>query len=70
MVWGAGPVFSFPTATATAFETGTWGLGASAVVLKVTGPMNIGVQYYANVEHPEGSAGHQLRFIIALLYPR
>ena len=147
IIWGVGQMFSLPTATATAFETGTWGLGASAVVLKMTGPwvlgalvsqvwpmadaggdpetnlftlqpfvnynfghgwalsyspimsanwdasdgnewtvpigggltrttvfnrrpMNLGVQYYYNLKRPDGSAGQQLRFIVALLYPR
>ncbi len=32
-------------------------------------PMNIGVQYYYNVERPDGSAAQQLRFIVVLLYP-
>jgi len=32
-------------------------------------PMNIGFQYYYNVERPDGSAGQQLRFVMALLYP-
>ncbi len=32
-------------------------------------PMNVGVQYYYNVERPDGAAGQQLRFVIALLYP-
>jgi hypothetical protein len=32
-------------------------------------PMSVGVQYYYNVERPDGAAGQQLRFIIALLYP-
>ncbi len=33
-------------------------------------PMNLGVQYYRNVERPAGSAGFQLRFSITLLYPQ
>lgn len=33
-------------------------------------PMNRGVQYRRNVESPIGSAGHQVRFIVALLYPQ
>jgi hypothetical protein len=147
IVWGVGPIFSFPTATATPAETGTWAMGPTAVVLKMTGPwvfgglisqlwpmsdaggnpetdlftlqpfvnynfghgwalssspiltanwnaasgqqwtvplgagitrttvfngrpMNLGVQYYYNVKRPDGGAGEQLRFIIALLYPR
>jgi hypothetical protein len=32
-------------------------------------PMNVGVQYYYNAERPDGSAGQQLRFTIALLFP-
>jgi hypothetical protein len=147
IIWGVGPALSLPTATATPFETGTWGAGATAVVVKIAGPfvlgglfsqiwpmadagdepetdlltiqpfvnynmgegwalsfsplitanwdapsgnewnvplgvgitkttvfnrrpMNIGVQYYYNVERPDGSAAQQLRFVVALLYPR
>jgi hypothetical protein len=145
-VWGVGPTLSFPTATVTGGETGTWGLGVSGVVVHTTGrfvlgavvsqlwpmadsggdpktdlfttqpfvnynfgrgwalglgpvitanwnasegnewtvplglgitrttvfnrrPMNVGIQYYYNVERPDGAAAQQLRFIIALLYP-
>lgn len=32
-------------------------------------PMNIGVQYYYNVERPDGSAAEQVRFTVALLFP-
>jgi hypothetical protein len=32
-------------------------------------PMNIGVQYSYDVERPDGAAGHELRFVVALLYP-
>ena len=32
-------------------------------------PMNVGLQYFDNVKRPEESAGHQLRFVISLLYP-
>lgn len=147
MVWGLGPTFSFPTATTDHAETGTWGIGPTAVVVKTTGPwvlgglisqlwpladsgdapemdlltvqpfinynmgsgwalafapiitanwgassgnewtipigvgitrttvfnrrpMNLGVNYYYNVVRPDGGAGQQLRFVIALLYPR
>jgi hypothetical protein len=146
LVWGVGPLFSFPTATESVAETGTWGLGMTGVVVKTTGkwvlgsllsqvwpasdaggdprlnlftlqpfvnynigrgwaasfspiitanwendsgdqwtvplgggltkttvfnrrPMNVGVQYYYNVERPDGSAGQQLRFTISLLFP-
>ena len=147
MIWGVGPAFSFPTATAAASETGTWAIGPSMVLVKNTGPwvlgslisqlwpladagdspemnlltiqpfvnynfghgwalsfspimtanwdapdgnewtiplgvgltrttvfdrrpMNIGVNYYYNVERPDGGPGQQLRFIVALLFPR
>src|SRR5262245_18183772 len=32
-------------------------------------PMNVGLQYFGNVERPAGAAGYQLRFVISLLYP-
>jgi hypothetical protein len=32
--------------------------------------MNLGVQYYYNLERPDGSAGQQLKFVVSLLYPR
>ena len=31
--------------------------------------MTIGVQYYYNVERPDGAAGQTLRFTVSLLYP-
>ena len=147
IIWGAGPVFSLPTATARPLVTGTWGVGPGVVVVKniqhvvlgglinqiwpmsdegdgretnqmllqpfvnfnfgsgwavavapiitanwnapsgdewtvplglgitrttVLGsrPMNIGVQYYYNVERPEGAAANTLRFTLSLLFPK
>lgn len=147
LVWGIGPTFSLPTATAAPAETGTLAVGPAAVVVKTTGPwvlgglisqlwpvsdagddpktdlltiqpfvnynfgggwalgfgpvitanwnaesddrwtvplglgvsrttvfnrrpMTLGVQYYANVEHPAGGPGRQIRFVLSLLYPR
>jgi len=32
-------------------------------------PMNLGVQYYYNLEHPDGAAGQQLRFTVSFLFP-
>ena len=146
VIWGVGPVVSLPTATSAAFETGTFALGATGVVVRIAGPwvlgsllsqlwpvsdaggssetnlltlqpfinynfgrgwaasfspiitanwdasdgnewtlplgmgitrttvfnrrpMNIGFQYYYNVERPDGAASQQFRFIIALLFP-
>ena len=38
LVWGVGPVASFPTATNDTVATGQWGLGPAAVLLVTTGP--------------------------------
>jgi hypothetical protein len=146
LIYGVGPVFSFPTATAVPLRSGTWAAGFGFVALTMKGPwvigglinqywplsdtggepktnllvlqpainynfgggwamsfspaitanwdasagnqwtvplglgitkttvfngrpMNIGMQYFGNVERPAGSAGYQLRFAISLLYP-
>lgn len=42
VIWGVGPMFSLPTATATPFETGSWAGGVAAVVVKNTGPWVLG----------------------------
>lgn len=147
VIWGVGPVFSFPTATVTGVETGTWAMGPGVVLVKMAGafvlgglvtqfwpmtdnggdpktnllvvqpfvnynfghgwalayspvitanwdasdgnewtvplgvgltrttvfnrrPMNFSIQYYANVTHPDGSAGQTLRFAVAWLFPK
>jgi hypothetical protein len=44
------------------------GVGVTTTVFNAR-PLNVGVQYYYNVERPDGAAGQQLRFIVALLYP-
>ncbi len=146
VIWGIGPMFSFPTATNNFADTGSWAAGPGAVVLTMPGawvlgglaqqywtyhdeggepetnlfvfqpfvnynfgkgwalsfaplltanwdapdgeewtvplglgitrttvfnrrPMNIGVQFYRNVERPTGAAETQIRAVIALLYP-
>jgi hypothetical protein len=43
IIWGAGPVLSFPTATNRVLGTGKWGIGPSAVALTMSGPWVIGV---------------------------
>lgn len=45
------------------------GLGLTRTMLLGSQPMNLGVQYYYNVERPEGTGASQLRFVIALLFP-
>ena len=42
LLWGVGPVFSFPTATNEVATTGSWAAGPSAVVLKFVGPLALG----------------------------
>jgi hypothetical protein len=147
LVVGVGPMFSLPTATTEAAETGTFAAGAGGVVVKTVGPfvlgglltqlwpatdaggaprtnlltiqpfvnynfgsgwavstaplmtanwdadagnewtvplglgvtkttvfngrpMNLGFQYYYNVERPDGAPAQQFRFSIALIYPQ
>jgi hypothetical protein len=41
-IWGAGPVFLFPTATDDLLGADKWGLGPTAVVLKQQGPWTYG----------------------------
>jgi hypothetical protein len=42
LIWGIGPVFSFPTATAFPLRSGTLAAGAAAVALTMKGPWVIG----------------------------
>jgi hypothetical protein len=41
-IWGAGPIFSLPTAMATPLRTGTWAAGIGAVGLTTIGPFVTG----------------------------
>jgi hypothetical protein len=41
-IWGVGPMFSFPTATNVTAETGDWGLGPAAVIVKTIGAFVLG----------------------------
>jgi hypothetical protein len=42
IIWGVGPMFSFPTSTIGPLQTGSWAAGPGAVVLKMAGPWVIG----------------------------
>lgn len=42
LIWGAGPVFLFPTATDRFTGGDKWGVGPTAVVLKQKGPVTVG----------------------------
>jgi hypothetical protein len=42
IIWGVGPMFSFPTSTIGPIKTGSWAAGPGGVVLKMTGPWVIG----------------------------
>ncbi len=43
IIWGIGPILSFPTATDDVLGTGKFGLGPSLVVLTISGPWVAGV---------------------------
>ena len=42
-IWGAGPVFLLPTATADVLGTEKWGIGPTGVALKQMGPWTVGM---------------------------
>jgi len=42
IIWGVGPAFSLPTATADVVKTGTWAGGIDAVALTMHGPWVVG----------------------------
>jgi hypothetical protein len=46
------------------------GVGLTHTTVFNRRPMNIGLSYYYNLEHPSGAAGQQLRFSVTLLYPK
>jgi len=46
------------------------GIGLTRTTVFNRRPMSLGVNYYYNVEGPDGSAAQQLRFVVTLLYPR
>ena len=46
------------------------GVGVTRTTVFNRRPMNIGVQYYANVDRPEGSAAQTLRFTVSFLFPK
>jgi hypothetical protein len=57
LVWGAGPVLLVPTATDAALGTGKWGVGPTAVVLRLDGQFTYG----ALVNHIWSFAGKASR---------
>ena len=46
------------------------GLGVTKTTVFNHRPVNVGVNYFYNVERPDGAAGQQLRFVLSLLFPR
>ena len=42
LIWGVGPVFSFPTASEDLLGSEQWSAGAGIVLLKITGPWVVG----------------------------
>jgi len=53
-IWGAGPVALIPTSTGSTLGDGEWGLGASGIVLAMSGPWVVGA-LVSNVWSFEGS---------------
>ena len=45
------------------------GLGVSKTTRFQRRPIQLGLQYYRNVEHPDAAAASQLRFVLSLLFP-
>jgi hypothetical protein len=45
------------------------GLGVSRTTVFNGRPMSLGIQYYCNVERPDGTAASLLRITVSLLYP-
>ncbi|HKO94916.1 MAG TPA: hypothetical protein VJU61_27370, partial [Polyangiaceae bacterium] len=56
IMWGVGPMLSFPIATVPAFVTGSWGLGAGGLVVATLGPFVIGalVNQIWNIKDNDG----------------
>jgi hypothetical protein len=56
LVWGLGPIFSFPTATAASFVTGSWGLGPTGVFVLNAGAFVVGglISQVSNIKDNEG----------------
>jgi hypothetical protein len=45
------------------------GFGISRTTVFNRRPIQLGVQYYSNIERPSGSAGQTLRFLVSFLFP-
>jgi hypothetical protein len=62
------------TANWDAADDNTWTVPLGAGVTWTTKigrqAMNLGVAYYANVEHPDDAARNQVRFVLAFLFPQ
>jgi hypothetical protein len=74
--FGDGWALSFSpliTANWDAAEGNQWtlplGMGITRTTVFNGRPMNVGFQYYRNVERPDGAPAQQFRFVLALIYP-
>ena len=59
IIWGAGPVLLFPTATDDALGSNKWGVGPSTVLLTMRGPWVIG-SLFSNVWSVAGSGDNDV----------
>jgi hypothetical protein len=67
VIWGVGPMFSFPTSTIGPLQTGSWAAGPGAVVMKIAGPWVVGgvVNWFFTFE----DAGDETEFNYFVLQP-
>lgn len=63
-IWGAGPVFLYPSANEDALGTGKWGMGPTVVLLK----QKKGVTYGLLANHLESFAGDESRDVVSATF--
>ena len=65
IIWGAGPIFSYPTATNNFFGADQWGAGPTAVVVRMTGDWTNFrlVTHLWGIDAPAGAPPLNLTFI-------
>ena len=67
LIWGVGPIAQLPTNTSDALGNDRWGLGPSAVALRITGPWVVGA--LVNNVWSVGSSGGSPSYNNFLLQP-
>ena len=83
IIWGAGPILVYPSATDDVLGTGKLLIGPTAVALTIQGPWLVGLlvnnvflgrnaylQAFSNVVRPDNAAKWSLRFQVQFLFPK